>query len=102
MIVEEDNPYYESRNSNVIIEKKTNKVILSCINRVIPKSVKIIGEYAFSECLRLEKILFPSGIKGIEDFAFYNCCSLKEINFPNGLKKLYIFLNIHNKYFTII
>ena len=48
IIVEKDNPKYDSRdNCNAIIETSSNKLILGCKNTVIPNSVTSIGDYAF-------------------------------------------------------
>lgn len=49
IIVESDNPIYDSRNScNAIIETATNKLIVGCMNTTIPNTVTSIGNYAFS------------------------------------------------------
>ena len=57
MIVEKNNPKYDSRNNcNAIIETKTNTLIAGCKNTVIPNNVKSIGENAFYWCLNLKSV----------------------------------------------
>ncbi len=49
IIVESNNPIYDSRNyCNAIIETATNKLIVGCMNTTIPNTVMSIGNYAFS------------------------------------------------------
>ena len=59
IIVEKDNPKYDSRdNCNAIIETKSNTLIAGCNNTVIPSSVTSIGDYAFGGCSDLTSITF--------------------------------------------
>lgn len=52
---------------------------------VIPSSVKVIGEYAFSDMDRLKEVVFSEGLKTIEPFAFAYCPKLEEISLPESL-----------------
>ena len=47
--------------------------------------VKVIGEMAFSDCKKLEKIILPPSIERIEDFAFSGCHALCDVEIPEGL-----------------
>ena len=47
--------------------------------------VKVIGEMAFSDCKKLEKIILTPGIERIEDFAFSGCHALCDVEMPEGL-----------------
>lgn len=51
----------------------------------IPDSVKYIGEYAFSGCSRLKKIVLPAELKEIKENTFRWCKSLEEVVFPREL-----------------
>lgn len=75
------NETYDSRdNCNAIIEKVSDRLIVGCANTIIPKGIKTIASYAFSECDGLTGITIPSTIKTIEENAFYNCENVKAIN----------------------
>ena len=51
IIVEDDNPVFDSRNDcNAIIETSSNTLIKGCKNTIIPEGVTRIGDYAFYGC----------------------------------------------------
>ena len=77
--VDPANAVYEDRNSNAIIERETNRLIIGCKNTIIPSSVTTIGEYAFAYNNGLKSIIIPNGVTKIETYAFYNCLSLTNI-----------------------
>lgn len=54
----------------------------------IPDSVKYVGEYAFSGCGRLRKIVFPAELKEIRENTFRWCKSLEEVVFPRELEAI--------------
>ena len=81
IIVEKDNPKYDSRdNCNAIIETKSNTLIAGCKNTVIPSSVTSIGDYAFFGS-ELTSITIPNSVKSIGDYAFGGCSDLTSITF---------------------
>ena len=51
---------------------------------VLPDSIRIIHDYAFSTCSNLKDINFPNGLQSIEEFAF-SYTGLTEIIFPESL-----------------
>ena len=57
---------------------------------VIPDSIKIIGDHAFSGCTALEYVLFgrESQLILLERYAFSNCTSLKEFSVPAKLRRI--------------
>ena len=61
--------------------KKITKII-------VPESVTHIGLCAFSNCTALVEIEFKGEVCHIDDNAFENCSKLKSINLPEGLKRL--------------
>ena len=107
IIVDKDNPIYDSRNnSNCLIETKTNKLLLIGINSEIPdgvneigryvfndrrdltslsipSSLTIIGEGAFRDCYLPNNFILPPSIKVIGPSAFYGARGIKELDFPN-------------------
>ncbi|MBP5183493.1 MAG: leucine-rich repeat protein [Lachnospiraceae bacterium] len=52
----------------------------------IPNTVTRIGDFAFSDCYKLETITLPSSLVEIGEFAFGGCLMLKELELPDGLK----------------
>ena len=94
IIVDADNPNYDTRNgSNVIYEKSTNTLIAGCKNSSIPNGTEIIGKAAFYG-VPFESITLPSSITTIGNSAFSNCENLKSITIPTGVTKIdeYTFL----------
>ena len=86
IIVEEENPKYDSRNNcNAIIEKSTNVLILGCQTTNIPESVTEIGFAAFYDCIGLVSITIPDGVTAIEESAFEGCNDLVSVTIGKGV-----------------
>lgn len=51
---------------------------------VVPDSVKIIGEGAFTH-LMMESITLPAGLKEIPDYLLYGCSRLNSVKIPDGV-----------------
>lgn len=86
--VEKGNSKYDSRdNCNAIIETSTNKLILGSANTIIPHSVRIIGEDAFSHRNSLTSIVLPNGITEIQLFAFSNT-NITTITIPSSIRRI--------------
>ena len=74
IIVDKDNPVYDSRNKcNAIIETSANRLVLGCKTTIIPDSVSIIGYGSFFGLNN--PFTIPKSVKMIEHFAFYYCSS---------------------------
>lgn len=87
--VHPDNPIYDSRdNCQAIIETSTNKLLLGCVNTIIPQSVKIIGERAFYKRWSKEELILPVGVAEIKGDAFKSCAYLKSVKLPNSITKI--------------
>lgn len=56
----------------------------SLISITIPKTVKVIGSYAFASCKRLKKVILEDGVQYINDWAFISC-NIEDIEFPESL-----------------
>ena len=86
IVVDENNPKYDSRNNcNAIIEKETNKLIVGCKGTTIPNSVTCIGNYSFQACNGLTTIIIPQGVTTIENDTFYGCSDLANVSVPNSV-----------------
>ncbi len=55
---------------------------------IIPGSVKLVMQEAFSECSRLYKVTFKNGIEEIEKNAFAGCSFLRVVIIPKSIKKI--------------
>ena len=74
IVVDPNNPYYDSRNnSNAIINSETNQLLVGCKNTVIPESVNEISFFAFDGC-SFETFVWPSWIINISvDNCWHGC-----------------------------
>jgi len=86
IIVDENNKYYGSFNSNCIVDLRTNTLIQGCTKTIIPSCVNTIGQRAFWKHHRLSNIEIPESVKAIEKEAF----------FSTGISSLYINKNIES------
>lgn len=87
IIVEKNNPIYYSEN-NCIIEKSSKKLIAGCRDSVIPNDVKIIGDYAFNNCIGLKSITIPNSVTSIGDSAFDGCSGLTSVTIPDSVTSI--------------
>ena len=80
IVVDSENPYYDSRdNCNAIIKTETNKLVYGSNNTVIPNTVTSIGDHAFWGRNGLTSIYIPSSVEQIESYAFCNCPAIESI-----------------------
>ena len=82
------NPHIEIPNS---VKHIGNFAFSGCVRLThieIPNSVKTIGEGAFQKCTGLTHIVIPNSVKQIRQSAFYGCTSLTSIEIPNSVKKI--------------
>ena len=52
---------------------------------VVPEGVKIIGEGAFANMVKLTKVSLPKGLEQIGRLAFYNCHTMTSVTIPEGV-----------------
>lgn len=89
IVVDPDNPIYDSRNHcNAIVEKATCTLITGCKTTIIPNSVTSIRDSAFSDCKGLNSITIPNSVTSIGDNAFYGCEGLTSISIPNSVTSI--------------
>ena len=67
-------------------------------NIVLPPTVSILGEGAFSNCHGLKHINLPESIDTIADYTFSHCENLKQIHLSKNIQKIgkYAFQNCRN------
>ena len=89
IIVDSNNPIYDSRNNcNAIIETATNTLVTGCKNTKIPDNVTTVGEKAFYYCNSLKSIDIPSSVKTIANDAFYECRGLESVIIPANVNTI--------------
>ncbi|MBO4862945.1 MAG: leucine-rich repeat protein [Eubacterium sp.] len=114
LTVSEENEYYSDGNgNNLIIEKKTGKIIQGSVATIIPDGVTSIGDYAFygigydfankklpdsltkigkhafDSCeFNVEEIVLPDNIVEIDDYAFVYTGYFMKIDLPQKLERI--------------
>ena len=89
IVVEDGNPYYNSRNNcNALIETATGNLIAGCYNTVIPSSVRTIGPWSFHHAVRLPEANIPEGVRVIGHSAFRECWSITKVTLPSTLDSI--------------
>lgn len=87
IIVDENNPVYDSKgNCNAIIENGNN-LITGCKNTVIPDRVTNIDSFAFLG-LSIKNVVIPEGVTNIGRYVFEGCYELEEIVLPSTLESV--------------
>ena len=85
LVVDEDNPVYDSRNNcNAIIETASNTLVAGCVATTIPEGITTIGLHAFDDFQDLTSITLPRSLKNIELRAFYRT-GFHEISIPKNV-----------------
>jgi len=56
---------------------------------VIPNSVSIIKEEAFSFCDNLANVVIGKNVAVVEEWAFYSCDKLESVNFPDAVTAIH-------------
>lgn len=54
-------------------------------NVTLPSTLLLIGEYAFTDCKKLEEVNVPPSVRKIEKGVFNACVSLKKVTLPEGM-----------------
>lgn len=89
IIVDSNNPFYDSRNNcNAIIESATNKLISDGSNSIIPSSVTSLGDWVFYGRNATE-IVIPQQITTIGHGAYGGCSYLESIILSPSLTTIY-------------
>lgn len=89
IVVEEENPYYDSRNHcNAIIDKRSSELIAGCRNTIVPADIRGIGRFAFYMQSGLKSITIPNNISYISECAFKDCAELADVKLASGVKEI--------------
>lgn len=88
IIVDKDNPYYDSREGcNAVIETSTKSLLVGCKKSIVPDTVTRINEEAFMHS-NIESITLGNDVEVIEQRAFLGCKSLKNVRFSKALREI--------------
>ena len=75
-----------------VLFDKAGTILIACpigVTRInIPQGVRIIGDFAFSDCSGLTEINLPQGVISIGTGAFGNCSGLASISIPKGVTNI--------------
>ena len=83
--ISDENAKYRSE-SNCIIERDTNTIVMGCKSSEIPTEGNIrIAKKAFYECKGLQSMIIPSNVIEIGEYAFA-CSELTELTISAGIK----------------
>lgn len=55
---------------------------------VVPNSVKIIGAYAFRNCIGITSVVLPDSVQEIGESAFRDCTALTSVVIPDSVQKI--------------
>lgn len=85
-MIEEGNPYYDSRNNcNAIIATGNNELLFGCKDTVIPNTVTSIRDDAFCGATKMKSIVIPSSVTSIGNYAFLRCYELESVIIPSSV-----------------
>ena len=88
IVVDEDNPVYDSRNNcNAIINRETLTLVNGCKNTIVPDGVVKIGGGAFYGQYSIKELVLPASVKIIGDGA-YDGCGFEILEIPNTVEKI--------------
>ena len=89
IIVDSNNPKYDSRNNcNAIIETASNKLISGCQNTIFPANITTIEKEAFVGCTGLTSITIPNSVRKIGERAFWGCSGLTSVIISSGVRTI--------------
>lgn len=73
------------RDLNATDKANVNNIYYECIQKIELGNNVEIGDYAFSQCVRLKSVTIPYGITSIGMRCFYMNYSIKSIALPSGI-----------------
>lgn len=102
IVVDKANKRYDSRNDcNAIIDKRDKCLLVACKSTVIPKGIKRIGCYAYTNLTGITSVYVPHGVTSIGSWAFSDCRDLKKLYLPSSITTGYGIDEFSKKTFTV-
>lgn len=89
IVVDQNNPVYDSRNSsNAIIRTSDNTLVAGSYNTTIPDSIETIGDNSFYGAELLREIEIPENVKNIGANAFSKTYYLQKVLLPHSITNI--------------
>ena len=87
IVVDSENPVYDSRNNcNALIETASNTLLEASVNMTsIPDGIVRIGNCAFDGCLDMTSIDLPESVSIIDPYAFAGLINVATISIPENI-----------------
>ena len=80
VVVDELNPYYDSRSHcNGIVRKSDSTLIATCRSTIITHDISALGSFCFSGTI-IRSVNIPKSVTTIDDNAFEGCDEIEELN----------------------
>lgn len=81
------------RSADGVLFDKSGACLLRCPGGrpgayTVPEGVTAIGEWAFADCVNLDRVTLASSVNDIAMAAFANCARLTRVDLPNGLASI--------------
>ena len=78
IVVDANNPYYDSRNNcNAIIRTNDNTLVSACPTTIVPDGIECLGDNCF-QTVKVERVELPATVKKSSHWGFY-LCPMKEL-----------------------
>ena len=84
IVVAKDNNRYTSYDSNILVDKKTNTLLLGSNKAILNNNIKVIHSNAFIGS-KIKKLDIPESILYVSEKAFADCTNLEEISISKNL-----------------
>lgn len=88
-----DNALYNKKERELLFVPRNNGGVFEHIELKIPNGIESIGEYACYDCKKFTnderlEVVFPSTLRHIKDYAFSNCIFENSLVFPSSLETI--------------
>lgn len=91
--VDKNNVFFAADENGILFNKDKTAIIKyprknACKNYIVPNSVTVISERAFSKSDNLESVVIPDSVTTLGEEAFWGCYELTTVNIPDSVKSI--------------
>lgn len=87
--VDSENPVFDSRdNSNAVVRKSDNTLMVASKNTIIPNTVEQINPWVYAGYKTITEVNIPEGVKRIMSNCFMDCDNLERVSIPTTLTEI--------------